>query len=147
MIYHITTSTYESVRLDAQARKVVYDALLHFNQTRYDLYIFTILPDHVHILLRPLKDEMGYFMLGDIMHTLKGFTAHRINRLWNRKGQVWNHDYFDRTIRGKDDYRVVWNYISENPVKEGLVEHWMDYEFMWFKGIEKADKRTFVRFS
>ena len=80
------------------------------------------------------------------MKSIKSFSARKINEKRGLKGQVWNHDYFDRRIRGKEDYRAVWCYISENPVKECMVEHWMDYEFTWFKDKEKADKRTFVRY-
>jgi putative transposase len=49
---------------------------------RIHLYAVVIMPDHVHFLLRPLRDPNGWpYPLVDILQCLKGATAHRINKL------------------------------------------------------------------
>ncbi|MEW5723365.1 MAG: transposase [Thermodesulfobacteriota bacterium] len=49
---------------------------------RYTFDAYVIMPDHVHLLARPLKNEK----LSSIMKSLKGFTARKINRLLKRRG-------------------------------------------------------------
>ncbi len=44
--------------------------------------VVVIMPDHVHLLLSPLRDGAGWpFALVDILQCLKSATAHRINRV------------------------------------------------------------------
>ncbi len=46
------------------------------------LYAAVVMPDHVHHLLSPLRDENGWpWPLVDILQCLKSATAHRINKL------------------------------------------------------------------
>jgi putative transposase len=57
---------------------------------RIYLYAVVVMPDHVHILLSSLRDKSGWpFALVDILQCLKGATAHRINKLLDNSGLVW----------------------------------------------------------
>jgi len=48
--------------------------------SRIHLHAVVVMPDHVHILLKPLRDANGWpFPLVDILQCFKGATAHRIN--------------------------------------------------------------------
>src|SRR3979411_3162899 len=48
---------------------------------RIHLLRAVIMPDHVHLLLSPLRDKDGWpFPLVDILQCLKSATAHRINK-------------------------------------------------------------------
>ena len=63
---------------------------------RIHLHAVVVMPDHVHILLRPLCDENGWpFPLTDILQCFKGGTAHRINKLLGASGPVWEEESFD----------------------------------------------------
>lgn len=73
-------------------------------------------------------------MLDSIMHSIKSFTAHQINRFLNRKGQVWLKDYVDRIVKTNWDENNVIDYIVANPVEKGLVKKWTDYPFTWIRG-------------
>lgn len=44
-------------------------------------------------------------------------------------GPVWQREYYDRFIRDENHYEKVVEYIRENPVKAGLVEHAEDWKF------------------
>jgi hypothetical protein len=49
---------------------------------RIHLHAVVIMPNHVHLLLSPLRDGEGWpFPLVDILQCLKSATAHRINKL------------------------------------------------------------------
>ncbi|MBS1904226.1 MAG: transposase [Bacteroidetes bacterium] len=76
-----------------------------FDHTRrYELYFGVVMPDHVHILLRPLPNgRETWFGLPEILRGIKGSSARSINTLLNRSGSVWQDEYFDRLIRDEKE--------------------------------------------
>ena len=74
---------------------MVQNALLYFDGERYKLIAWVIMPNHIHILLKPKADNS----LSDIVHSIKSFTAQKANKMLNRRGKFWQEDYFDRYIR------------------------------------------------
>ncbi|MEM6365706.1 MAG: transposase [Planctomycetota bacterium] len=70
---------------DAKNAQVVEAALNHFHETRVQMGDFVIMPNHVHAILRPVEG----FELEQILHSIKSFTANKINQLTNRKGEFW----------------------------------------------------------
>ena len=104
---------------------IVQRALEHFDGIRYCLGPWVIMPNHVHLLVRPL---VGY-ALGAILHSWKSFTAKKINALLGGSGAVWQREYFDRMIRNYRHLLVAARYVYENPVVAGLVERAEDWPF------------------
>jgi REP element-mobilizing transposase RayT len=96
------------------------------------LHAVVVMPDHVHLLLAPLRNEDGWpFPLVDILQCLKGATAHRINRLLYRAGPVWEEDSFDHVLRSDESLKDKCEYLRQNPVRAGLVEKPEDYRWLW----------------
>jgi hypothetical protein len=58
--------------------------------------------------------------LEDVLHGWKLHTARQINQALGKRGQFWQHDYFDRLIRDEEHLRNVIRYIRRNPVKARL---------------------------
>jgi REP element-mobilizing transposase RayT len=96
---------------DAQNAKIVADAFRFFEHERYELDEFVIMPNHVHILVKPLP---GY-RLDDILHSWKSFTANKINKRLGRTGQLWQHESYDHIVRNERAMEAIRNYIRENP--------------------------------
>lgn len=94
-------------------REVVSSALLHFDGKRYELDCFVVMPNHVHLLLRPLEPHK----LSDIVKTMKSFSAREVNKISGREGPLWQRDYYDRLIRSAKQFAWVRNYIERNPAK------------------------------
>lgn len=90
-------------------------SLRMFHGVRYDLRSWVIMPNHGHILFKPLAG----FTLSSIMKGLKGNTANQANAFLGRKGQFWHADYFDRFIRDQEHFDKTVRYIENNPVKAG----------------------------
>jgi len=89
---------------------------------RIHLHAVVIMPDHVHLLLCPLRDGNGWpFPLVDILQCLKSATAHRINKLLHHSGPVWEEESFDHVLRSDESLKEKCEYIRQNPVKAGLV--------------------------
>ncbi|WP_423460911.1 transposase [Ottowia sp. VDI28] len=101
---------------------VVEEALLKFDGERYRLICWSIMPNHVHVLLEPQTD------LGRIVQSWKSFTgrwalAKNVELDLGIPGPCfWMRDYWDRYIRGEAHFKAVAEYIHQNPVKAGLVE-------------------------
>jgi putative transposase len=109
---------------------VVAHAFHHFDQTRYLLHAWVIMPNHVHLLLS-LGEAVD---LGEIVASWKRFTATQINRMSLRKGPVWQRDYFDRLIRDWDHFMNVARYLRRNPLKGKLqMGSYMNYEALWIE--------------
>jgi len=90
------------------------------------------MPDHIHLLLTPLRNEQGWpFPLVDILQCLKGATAHRINKLFHRSGPVWEEESFDHALRSAESLKEKCEYIRQNPVRAGLVDRAEDYKWLW----------------
>ena len=96
------------------------------------LHALIVMPDHVHLLLRPLRDHDGWpFPLVDILQCFKGASAHRINRLLGTSGPLWEEESFDHVLRSDESLREKGDYIRQNPVEARLVKRPEDYEWLW----------------
>ncbi|MDB6125578.1 MAG: Protein of unknown function Protein of unknown function [Pedosphaera sp.] len=96
---------------------LVQDNLLHFDNDRYQLSAWVIMPNHVHVLI-----EMRTTPLAVILRNWKSFTGNMANRQLGRAGTFWQKEYFDRYIRDEKHLNIAVRYIENNPVKARLVE-------------------------
>jgi REP element-mobilizing transposase RayT len=95
------------------------------------------MPDHVHLLLTPSRDQEGdTFGITQIMNAIKGASSHAINGALSRRGAVWQQEWFDRMLRSDEGIRQKSQYICENPVRAGLVRSVDHYRWVWREWIE-----------
>jgi REP element-mobilizing transposase RayT len=118
-------------RLPDNALKEVKECIVFGHGKKYDLFFAVVMPDHVHILFRPLRKEKGeWFDLAEIMKGIKGVSSRRINKVLGTKGRVWMRESFDRIIRDEREFNAKVDYMYFNPVKAGLVRDPEQYEFI-----------------
>lgn len=98
--------------------ELVEDALLYFDDERYRMLAWIVMPNHVHTVFEPAEGNS----LGEIVDSWKGHTASEGNAILKRKGSFWAKDYFDRYIRDVEHFRSAVRYVHGNPVKAGLVD-------------------------
>ena len=103
---------------DAQNRKIVEDALFFFNDKRYHLKAFVVMPNHVHILMQLFNN----YHIESVLKSIKSYTAKKINHVMNRNGRIWQAESFDRLIRNEDHYKSVLKYIIANNNRLAWVE-------------------------
>jgi putative transposase len=130
-IFFITFCTYQRWTLPPEAREIVVDTCMAGNGRLFDLYGVVVMPDHVHLALVPLCRPQGPTPVAEIMQAIKGASAHRINRLLNRRGKVWQEESFDRALRKEEQFEAKLYYMLENPVRAGLVSNPRDYPWIW----------------
>lgn len=110
---------------ERQVAEIVRDSLLKFVGLRYLLFAWVIMPNHIHLLLRPKPG----FKLEKIIHSFKSFTAQESNKVLGREGKFWMREAFDRYIRDSDHFDRAFRYIENNPVKAGFCASPEEWEF------------------
>jgi len=122
----------------------VANELHRFNNDFYDLLAYSIMPNHVHILIdtalqipedfgKTNWDTLDFTPLETIMKRIKGPSAIYANRLLKRTGKFWQKESYDHYIRNMKELNNVVAYILNNPVKARIVEHWKEHPFTWVK--------------
>jgi RecG-like helicase/REP element-mobilizing transposase RayT len=135
--YAVTFATRDHRQLSDSARDIVLESILRWKDRRYELYAACAMPDHVHLLIEPMVKSQGksgksvFFSLSTILHSIKSFTATRINKIENSSGPVWETESFDRLIRSESDLREKFRYITRNPWETGVVKQNEDYPWIW----------------
>jgi REP element-mobilizing transposase RayT len=95
------------------------------------MHAFVVMPDHVHLLLTPLRGTANeVFSVSEIMAGIKGASAHGVNQALDRRGKVWEKEYFDHIVR-KGNMDAKYDYVLQNAVAMKLVEHPADYPWLW----------------
>ncbi len=102
---------------DPHVAQIVADRLHHFDDLRYDLWSYVIMPNHVHVLFTLCDGET----LPDKLQGWKGVSSRLIHKTGlSALYPFWQPDYFDRLIRSPEHFSTVKAYIRENPAKAGL---------------------------
>jgi len=101
---------------ESEIATVVENALLFFDQERYSLDRYVLMPNHVHLLVLPWPGHD----LPAILHSWKSYTANQINRLLRRQGLLWQHESFDHLVRNEEELEHYRRYIDANPVHARL---------------------------
>ena len=137
--YFVTFRTWRQRTLPEQVRGIVLGHCLHDHGTKLVMHGAVVMPDHVHLLFTPLQDELGNtFGLAEILHAIKGASAHGVNRAFGTRGHVWQDESFDHLLRSDESAVSKVDYICENPVRKGLVARPGDYPWLWREWVEGA---------
>ena len=126
--------------------KLVANELHLFNGELYDLIVYSIMPNHVHILIDtsiqiPATfcvsqwESLDFEPLENIMKRIKGPSAVYSNRLLGLSGKFWQKESYDHYIRNEKEFNNVIAYILNNPVKAKIVGHWEEHPFTWVKSL------------
>ena len=94
-----------------ELKKIVEDALRHFDDDRYELGEFVVMPNHVHALVTPLNEHE----LSAILHSWKSYTATAINKRLGQAGAFWQKESFDHIVRSPASLEKFAQYIRDNP--------------------------------
>lgn len=109
-------------------------------KTIYNFEIFglVILPDHIHLLLRPENIKEYPKIIRAIKYNFsEKFNDGGMAIPPYEKKQIWQRRYWEHTIRDEEDLYKHLDYIHYNPVKHGYVKNVKDWEFSsFFKFVE-----------
>ena len=105
---------------DTKVAEIVWEAIHGQNGIDYVLDACCIMPNHVHMVITPLKIGEGYKPLSEIMQSLKGKTSRQANIILGRNGQFWQHESYDHVVRDDNELGRIVNYVVDNPSRAGL---------------------------
>jgi menaquinone-specific isochorismate synthase len=120
---YLNSGSGECLMKDDRVAGIVTSAIRHFDGTRYEIVSLCVMPNHVHVLVRPAEGGK----LADIVHSWKSFTAKEINKVLGRSGRLWQEEYYDHLVRDEGDLRSCMEYIADNPQSAGL----RDWKWVW----------------
>ncbi|ODT18588.1 MAG: hypothetical protein ABS35_23450, partial [Kaistia sp. SCN 65-12] len=147
--YMVTFTTKHREKLTPDERDLVLKSLKYGHEhNQYLLYAAVVMPDHAHILFEPQiqkNDESGkpvFWSLAEILHGIKSTTSHRINKVRNKSGTVWEEENFDRLIRSEADLHEKFGYITGNPWSAGVVQAGEEYPWLIPDQRISADKEA-----
>lgn len=76
---------------------------------------YCIMPDHIHMILTIQADIDGRTQfaptIARVMKQFKGAITKQVGR------PIWQKSFYDHVIRNQQDYREIWEYIENNPLK------------------------------
>ena len=118
------------LQIPAIAEEVA-QALRHFDEKRYRLFAWCIMPNHVHVVAGLFPGQT----LAAVVHSWKSFTAKQANQVLGAHGIFWQREYYDHLIRSGAEFDRAIRYVGENPAKAKL----KDWKWVWVCG---RDART-----
>jgi REP element-mobilizing transposase RayT len=122
---YLDDGTHETFLRLAEIAGLIEENLLRFDDMKYKLHAWVVMPNHVHVLFTPINGHK----LSSIMHSIKSYTANRANQLLQRSDVFWATEYFDRYIRDGKHFSNTVAYIHNNPVKARLCRTAADWPF------------------
>ncbi len=122
--------------------KIVSNKLFEFDNKKYKLICFCIMPNHVHLLIDTKhytpkelekKGSAKDYYLADIMRLVKGNTSRKCNLILNKTGSFWQAESYDHFVRDRNElYRII-SYILYNPVKAKLCNEIKAWKWTYIK--------------
>lgn len=103
---------------DRGLRAVLTDSFQFFDEERYELGCYVIMPNHVHVVMRPFKG----FALEKILQSQKRHASREINKINRTEGKFWQEESHNRIIRDAEHLWRCVQYIGRNPRKANLRE-------------------------
>ena len=104
---------------DPRAAEALAKTILHDDGKLYAVHEWCIMPNHLHVIFGGLAEGTE---LRELLATWKRISAHRINKVHQREGEVWQRDSYSRIIRDRDEYAHQMSYVWNNPEAAGLEE-------------------------
>lgn len=137
--YFVTICTHNGNHIFGDGKKlsefgiIVDDGIKNIPMRYSDIKIdnYTVMPNHVHILLTIGCDELENNeatildeALGKIKHQrldrviglFKAGVTREIHRL-KPDLEIWQKSYYDHIIKNQNDYNETWDYINANPIR------------------------------
>lgn len=118
--YHLVfnTACHEPSLVGALAGVVVDAIQQSAAATSFELLMYTVMPNHVHLLVQGTTESANVVRLVQRCKQKPGFWYKR-----ETGERLWLPSFFDRIVRRGDDAVEIAAYILANPVRAGLMAH------------------------
>ena len=99
------------------AGKIAQEAVRQISEHYTNVFVdkYCIMPDHIHLIVSISADANGRMVSAPTVSTVVGSMKRWVSRQIGRA--VWQKSFYEHSIRNKQDYIEIWNYIDNNPLK------------------------------
>ncbi|MDP2365398.1 MAG: transposase [Ignavibacteria bacterium] len=105
-------------------------SIMFFDKKDINVICYCIMPNHVHLAFDLLSKVK---LVGEIMASIKRYSAKSSNEILNSKGKFWQAESFDRLVRDEKELYNIIKYVLLNPVNAGLVKDYKDWQHTYCK--------------
>jgi len=105
--------------------EILQQAMLHFHSERCWIGDFTVMPNHVHLLVQPFDEHP----LEEWLQSVKSYAARRFDKKAMKEGRVFQQESYDRIVRNREELEAYRKYITNNGIKAQLNES----EFRYYR--------------
>lgn len=132
-----TSSNYrmQEIRGSDVTRSVLVTSLKEKRKTLVDILAFCLIPNHIHLLVRQLKDGG----ISKFMRKIGAGYGGYYNKRYQRKGRLFDGRYRVVHIRTDNQLKIVFVYVHTNPIAI-LFHNWKE------KGIEEKELQKVIKF-
>ncbi|WP_286178232.1 transposase [Stieleria mannarensis] len=106
----------ECLLKQVELAEIAANALLFYDDAKYDLDRLVVMPNHVHAIVQ-FREGASLDVVGQ---SWMRYTARQINASINRSGVFWQPEPFDHLIRSPEQFEYLQRYVFDNPKKANL---------------------------
>ena len=125
VIYFLTccTANRQKILATPVAHTAVVMAWRKLGHWRVGRYV--IMPDHVHFFASPPDREAS---LSSFLQGFRSFVTKSL-RPQGYPYPLWQREFFDHLLRSEESYRSKWEYVRQNPIRQGLIKRAEDWPY------------------
>jgi len=139
-IVFITIVTYNRKKILLENVDLLRNSI-KFSPYKFDILAGAIMPDHLHILIKPNNMSELSKIISSIKYGFSKFLPKDKNLSQSKisKGEkgIWQRRFYDHIIRDEEDYYKHLDYIHYNPIKHGYVKTAKNWEYSSFNKFVK----------
>jgi len=83
---------------------------------------YLLMPDHAHLFCAPFEPDFP-------LEKWVTFWKRQFSRLHKNPACRWQPHPFQHRLRREENYTQKWNYVRENPLRQGLVKAAEDWPY------------------
>ena len=94
----------------------------------FTMWVYCFMPDHLHFLAEGMNEQSD---LKKFIKEYKQRTGYWFkHKAAGIENKLWQPGYYEHILRKAEDTNAVSGYILDNPVRKGLVKHYLDYPYL-----------------
>ena len=139
-IFFVTTNVLPDVRPLNDVERDIVLRILSTIRDRHGAVLagYVVMPDHVHLMLKPGEKGLPMFM-----HGFKRTSQLAVSQARKYNVPLWQRRYFDHVIRSVRDFWEKLEYIHNNPIVAGLATNSNDWRWS-SHGAYEADRTPMI---
>lgn len=106
----------------------------------FDLYSYCLMGNHIHLQIATLDDEIW-----KIMQKINWKYSMYFNRKYNQTGHLFQNRYYSKIMDSESLLLQTSRYIHLNPVKAGIVQNPIQYEWSSYRVFMGTMKNNLVK--